>query len=186
MNSKVELINGLQSQENRIVIHAVKELRSCGMLADGSLRGIALCQALLEGADLKEADLCYVDLHQADLNEADLTNAKLQGAKLNRASLQGTNLAGTDLTNADLYKVNLRGVHNLTGEQLSTLNELFGSIMPDGSVYDGRFNLFGDLARAKWAKVKTDDPKSMAEFYGVSLEAYLHGQKKEAMILSVV
>ena len=56
--------------------------------------------------------------------------------------------------------------------------------MPDGSVYDGRFNLFGDLARAKWAKVKADDPKSMAEFYGVTLEAYLQGQKKEAMVLT--
>ena len=186
MISKIELINRLQSPENKNVLEAVGELHTCGMLSDGSLRGIALCQAILEGADLKQADLCYVDLHQANLDDADLGGARLQAAKLNRASLRGANLEGTDLTNADLYKVNLRGARNLTDEQLSKLNELFGSIMPNGSVYDGRFNLFGDLARAKWAKVKIDDPKSMAEFYGVSLDAYLEGQSKEAMALTAV
>ena len=184
MNTKIELINKLQSQDGKTVLNAVEELHASGMLGDGCLRGIALCQAILQGADLKEADLCYVDLHQANLDDADLSRAKLQAAKLNRASLRGANLEGTDLTNADLYKVNLRGARNLTDEQLSTLNELFGSIMPDGYVYDGRFNLFGDLARANWAKVKTDDPKSMAEFYGVSLDVYLQGQTKGVKVLT--
>jgi hypothetical protein len=178
MLSKIELINRMQSPENRHVLQAVQELHSCGMLSDGSLRGIALCQAVLDGADLRNADLCYVDLHQACLDEADLRGAKFTAAKLNRASLRGVNLEGADLSNADLYKVNLRGAHNLTDEQLSKVNELFGSIMTDGSVYNGQFNLPGDLARAKWAKVKTEDPKSMAEFYGVSLDAYLQGQAK--------
>ena len=182
MISKIELINKLQGLDEKNVLKAVEELHTCGMLADGSLRGIALCQALLQGADLKKADLCYVDLHQANLADTDLSEAKLQAAKLNRASLQGANLKDTDLTNADLYKVNLRGAHNLTDEQLSKLNELFGSFMPDGKVYNGCFNLFGDLARAHWAKVKVDDPKSMAEFYGVSLDDYLQGQTKKAML----
>ena len=182
MISKIELINKLQSLDQRNVLKAIEELHACGMLTDGSLRGIALCQAILQGADLKEADLCYVDLHQASLDDADLTDAKLQAAKLNRASLQGANLKGTNFTNADLYKVNLRGARNLTEAQLFALNELFGSIMPDGTVYNGRFNLFGDLARAKWAKVNTGDPKSMAEFYGVTVEDYLQGQKKEAVV----
>jgi hypothetical protein len=184
MISKIELINRLQSPENRTVLKAVEELHACGMLSDGSLRGIALCQAILQDADLKDADLCYVDLHQAILDNADLSNARLQAAKLNRASLQGANLAGANLTNAELYKVNLRGARNLTEEQFSCLNALFGSIMPDGCVYNGRFNLNGDLARARWAKVNLDDPKSMAEFYGVTLDAYLQGQKKEALVLT--
>jgi uncharacterized protein YjbI with pentapeptide repeats len=178
MISKIELINRLQSPENRFVLQAVDELRACGKLQDGSLRGIALCQAQLDSANLKETDLCYVDLHQANLDGVDLSNAKLRAAKLNRASLQNANLDGTDLTSADLYKVNLRGARNLTDTQLTTANELFGSIMPDGSVYDGRFNLPGDMARAQWAKVKVDDPKGMADFYGISLETYLQGQKK--------
>ena len=184
MISKIELINRLQSPENKKAVRAVEDLRACGKLVDGSLRGIALCQAVLQGADLREADLCYVDLHQANLDEADLTKARLQAAKLNRASLRGADLGSADLTRADLYKVDLRGARNLTDEQLSTLNELFGSIMPDGKVYNGRFNLFGDLARARWAKINVDDPSEMADFYGVSPEEYLQGQKKEAMALS--
>ncbi len=184
MTSKIELINKLQALDSRIVLKAVEELRAGGMLSDGSLRSIALCQAVLEGANLKGADLCYVDLHQACLDDADLAGAHLQAAKLNRASLRGANLKDANLTNADLYKVNLRGATNLTEAQLSTVNELFGSIMPDGSVYNGRFNLFGDLARARWAKVNVDDPKAMAEFYGVSPEEYLHGQKTEVAVLT--
>ncbi len=184
MISKIELINRLQSLDNKTVLKAVAELRLAGLLSDGSLRSIALCQAVLDGANLKEADLCYVDLHQASLDEADLTGAKLQAAKLNRASLRDTDLKDTNFTNADLYKVNLRGALNLTESQLASMNELFGSIMPDGSVYNGRFNLFGDIARARWAKINLDDPKSMAEFYGVSLEDYLQGQKTEVIVLT--
>ena len=165
-------------------MQAVVELRSCGKLLDGSLRGIALCQAQLDSANLKDTDLCYVDLHQANMDYADLSNAKLRAAKLNRASLQGANLAGTDFTSADLYKVNFRGALNLTEGQLSNANELFGAIMPDGSVYDGRFNLPGDLARARWAKVKVEDSKSMADFYGVSEDTYLQGQRKVDAIIS--
>ena len=184
MTSKFELINRLQSPECRKVLQAVEDLRANGMLTDGTLRGIALCQAVLEGANLQGADLSFVDLHQADLGEADLRHAKLQASKFNRANLQGADLDFANLTNADFYKVNLRGAHNVTDAQLSTLNELFGSIMPDGKVYNGRFNLFGDLARARWAKINVDDPSEMADFYGVSLEEYLQGQKKEAMALS--
>jgi uncharacterized protein YjbI with pentapeptide repeats len=186
MSSKIELINKLQGLDHKSVLKAVEELRANGFLSDGSLRGIALCQAILEGADLTNADLRYVDLHQASLDDANLTNAKLQAAKLNRASLRGANLKGANFTNADLYKVNLRGAINVTEVQLASLNELFGSIMPNGSVYNGRFNLFGDLARAEWAKVKIDDPKSMAEFYGVAVEEFLEGQKRTVAITTQV
>ena len=184
MVSKIELINKLHSLENRSVLQAVADLRACGKLCDGSLRGIALCRAQLQGADLSGADLAFVDFHQADLESANLRGIRLQAAKLNRANLEGVDLELAILTNTDLYKVNLRGARNLCDVQLSKANELFGSIMPDGSVYDGRFNLFGDLARARWAKIHTDDPKAMAEFYGISLEAYQLGQKKMAEVLS--
>jgi uncharacterized protein YjbI with pentapeptide repeats len=184
MISKIECINRLQHPENRKVLQAVEELRANGRLFDGSLMGAALCQAQLQGANLAGADLRYVDLHQADLASADLRNARLQAAKMSRASLQGADLENADLTMADLYKVNLREARNLGEAQLSAANDLFGCILPDGSVYDGRFNLFGDLARARWAKIDLDDPKAMADFYGVSLERYLQGQQKEALVLS--
>jgi uncharacterized protein YjbI with pentapeptide repeats len=184
MVSKIELINKLHSQENRCVLQAVADLRECGKLGDGSLRGIALCRAQLQEADLSGADLSFVDFHQANLETAILRGARLQAAKLNRANLQGVDLDKANLTNADLYKVDLRGARNLVEAQLCKANELFGSIMPDGSVYDGRFNLFGDMERARWAKVRTDDPKAMAEFYGIPLETYLLGQKKAVEVVS--
>jgi uncharacterized protein YjbI with pentapeptide repeats len=175
MLTKLELINKIMKLENKSTLQAVEELRVRGWLTDGALRGVALCQAQMQNADLMGADLRNVDFHQATLDFADLCKARLNGVKLNRASLQRVNFDHADLTYADLYKANLRGARNLTAQQLSSVRQLLGVIMPDGTVYDGRFNLPGDLARASWAKVNLDDKESMAEFYGVSLEAYLRG-----------
>jgi uncharacterized protein YjbI with pentapeptide repeats len=178
MPTKLELINKIYMLENKSTLQAIEDLRVRGWLTDGSLRGTALCQAQMGNADLMGADLRGVDLHQANLEFADLRKAKLNGAKLNRASMYRANFDQTDLTYADLYKANLRGAQNLTERQLSGVNQLLGAIMPDGSIYDGRFNLPGDLARAKWAKVNTDDPQSMADFYSVTLEVYLLARKQ--------
>jgi uncharacterized protein YjbI with pentapeptide repeats len=100
MKSKIEMINELQSPDNKNVNNALWELRVSGKLEDGSLRGIALCHAQLMDADLRGADLAFVDFHQANLDYADLTNAKLQGVKFNRSSMQGANFEQANLTNA--------------------------------------------------------------------------------------
>jgi uncharacterized protein YjbI with pentapeptide repeats len=173
MPTKLELINKIFTLENKSTLQAVEELRVRGWLTDGSLRGAALCQAQMGNADLMGADLRNVDFHQANLEFADLRKAQLNGAKLNRASLYRANFDQADLTFADLYKANLRGAQNLTEQQLESANQLLGAVMPDGTTYDGRFNLPGDLARARWAKVDLNNPESMAEFYGVTPEAYL-------------
>ena len=174
MPTKLELINKIFTLDNKSTLQAVEELRVRGWLTDGSLRGSALCQAQMGNADLMGADLRNVDFHQANLEFADLRKAQLNGAKLNRASLYRANFDQADLTYADLYKANLRGAQNLSKKQLSSANQLLGAIMPDGTTYDGRFNLPGDLARARWAKIDLENPESMAEFYGVTLEAYVH------------
>lgn len=180
MYTKIELVNKILGLENKSTLQAVAELRVCGWLSDGSLRSAALCHAQLQNADLMEADLRNVDFHQANLERADLSKARLNGASFKRASLRGANLDHADLTFAVLYKTNLQGVRNLSEEQLKHARELLGAIMPDGNVYDGRYNLTGDIERARWAKVNVDDPKAMAEFYGVSLEEYLAVHKQEA------
>jgi hypothetical protein len=183
MSSKIELLNKIISLENKPTLQAVEELRVRGWLGDGSLLGSALCHAQLQNANLMEADLRSVDFHQANLDFADLRKARLNNARLTRASLQRANFDHADLTYADMYKTNLQGASNLTTEQLSTVYQLFGTIMPDGTVYDGRFNLPGDLARARWAKVNEADVESMARFYGVSVEEYqsAHHQKELAV-----
>lgn len=180
MPSKLELINKIAKLENKSTLQALAEMRVRGWLTDGGLCGTALCQAQMENADLMGADLRNVDFHQATLDGADLRKARLNGVKFARASLQGVNFDQADLTYADLYKANLRGALNLTEQQLAGARQLMGAIMPDGSTYDGRFNLPGDLARARWAKLDPDDPQSMAELYGVSLEDYMRTHSRSA------
>jgi hypothetical protein len=179
MVTKIEVINKLWSHENKLVLQAVEELRVRGWLVDGSLRGVALCKAQFQDADLMGADLRGVDLHQAQLEFSDLSKANLTAAKLTRANLHGANLDQAELTRADFYKANLRRVNNLTDRQLSRVKRLWGAMMQDGTTYDGRYNLPGDLELALWKKIDTQDPQAMAEFYGVSVEAYLSGQGKE-------
>jgi hypothetical protein len=55
---------------------------------------------------------------------------------------------------------------------------LAGSIMPDGSQYDGRFNLVGDIQFARFLDLELDvnDPAQMAEFYDVTADQYQRGQ----------
>jgi len=180
MVTVIELIRKLRSPENKRVLQAIEELRVRGWLEDGSLKGIPLCHVHMQGADLLKANFGNVDLHQAHLEWADLSMAELSGCKLTRANLQGANLSRTNLKGADLFKANLKDTRNLTDEQLSQVKRLWGAIMPDGSSYDGRYKLTGDIEFAKWGQVNTDNPEAMAEFFGVSLETYMRGQEIQA------
>lgn len=178
MVTTIELINKLRNPENRIALQAVEELRARGWLSDGSLRGIALCMAQLQGADLMNADFADVDFHQAHLEWSDLSSADLRGAKFTRAVLYGANFSQANLLRADLYKANLRDAHNLTDEQLSKVKRMWGAIMMDGKPYDGCYNLPGDIEFARWSKIDTKDEAAMAEFFGVSIDTYHKGQEK--------
>jgi len=176
MFTKQELINKMRNPDNKKVLQAVEELRVRGWLNDGSLRGAAFIRVQLQGADLIEANLSFIDFHQADMEFVDLSGADLRGAKLTRANLIGANMSEADLTRANLYKTNLRACRNLTDNQLAKARSLWGAIMPDGGSYDGRYNLPGDIELARYRNVVKNDNQAMADFYGVSLDAYLNGQ----------
>jgi hypothetical protein len=178
MTGVMDLIRKMRSPETKLVLEAVAEMRARGWLEDGSLRGVLLCHAHLEGADLYKAHLHDVDLHQAHLTGADLSLADLTGAKLSRAGLRGANLSQANLAGADLFKADLTDVRNLTEEQLASARRLCFATMPDSTPYDGRFNLPGDIDLARWGKVDPQDPAAMAYFLGISLETYLRGQGK--------
>lgn len=173
----IELLDKLWSGDNELALQALRELGVQGWLSNGSLRGIAICRATLQGAELKNADLSNVDLHQAHLEFSDLSMTNLQGAKLIRANLSNANFKQADLSGADLYKANLSEAQNLTDEQLAKVKRLWGATMPDGKPYDGRYNLEGDLNLARLMSVDIDDPKKMAVFFGISLETYVLGQQ---------
>ena len=174
----LDLIRTMRSPENALVLEAIAELRARGWLEDGSLRGVMLCHAHLEGSDLTKANLREVDLHQAHLEGSDLSLADLGSAKVTRACLRGANLSQTNLAGADLFKADLAEARHVTDEQLSEAKRLCFATMPDGTPYNGRFSLKGDIDLARWGKIDPDDPAAMAYFLGVSLESYVRGQGK--------
>jgi hypothetical protein len=49
--------------------------------------------------------------------------------------------------------------------------------MPDGKLYNGKYNLPHDFEVAARKNYNPNDPASMAEYYGVSVEDYLEGQE---------
>jgi uncharacterized protein YjbI with pentapeptide repeats len=172
-----QTLHKIRGPDNKRAVEAVEELRARGWLEDGSMEGVLLCHARLEGADLFKASLCKVDFHQAHLFRADFSGADLTGAKLARADLRRVNFSEAILDDADLLKADLSGATNLTDTQLVKAKRLCYATMPDGMPYDGRYQLQGDLDLAKWGKVDPEDPEAMAYFLGVSLETYLNGQK---------
>ncbi|QPC83973.1 pentapeptide repeat-containing protein [Phototrophicus methaneseepsis] len=111
---------------------------------------------LLAARELRGSNWHSANLYKADLEECDLTNAVLKKADFVYANLKGAKVAE---------------------QQLMHTETMYGATMPDGSRYDGRYNLPGDAAFAKRSEVDTGSPEDMARWYGVSLERYLKGQQ---------
>jgi len=118
---KAQLIREMGSTDNGIALRAVRELRAHRWHKDGSLHEAKLWAANLQGAYLG--------------------GANLQGAYLGGANLQGASLWSAKLHGACLIDANLHRVDILTDTQLATAEGLRGATMPNGSRYDGRFNL---------------------------------------------
>jgi uncharacterized protein YjbI with pentapeptide repeats len=213
---KAQLIREMGSPDNGVALRAVEELRVCGWLENGALRGACLSQANLEGANLDEADLSAASLERANLRGARLWRANLRGAILERSDLQGATMGAATLQEAQLWRANLQGAFleranlrgtslwranlqgafleganlqgarlwranlqeaRLSGGQLAQADALLGATMFGGSRYTGFLSLPGDIESARVYDVDTEDPEAMADFYEVSLEAYLEGQE---------
>jgi pentapeptide repeat protein len=108
--SKVELVQIIKAHAQWLVQH-VNHPAAPGRAV--------LCNADLNGADLRHIDLSGADLRKADLRSADLSETSLIGVDLNEAdltwalliktALPAANLHKADLTEADLTSANLRG-----------------------------------------------------------------------------
>ena len=173
----IHTISKLRSSENKHVLEAVEELRALGSLGNGTLKNIALIHAHLEGADLMKADLEGVDFHQAHMEFSDLSSANLSGAKMVRATLKSANLSDADITGADLFKANLVDAIGLTPTQLRSAKRLIGATLPDGKLYDGRYNLEGDMQFLAWSRIDLNNSAEMATILGVPESVYIQGQK---------
>lgn len=78
------------------------------------------------------------------------------------ANLEHTILREANLKNAIVSEISLRQAHALKG-----------ATMPDGSRYNGRYSLKGDIEDAEETILNTADEELMAYYYGVPLEIYV-------------
>lgn len=122
-------------------------------------------------------------LEDGTLRGKNLRGASWQGANLYQADLRDSDLTNMDLEKADLYETNLEGA-TITPAQLRLTKTMRRCIMPDGTQYDGRYNLSWDLALMQRDNFDAEDPVSAASYYEVPLETYLAGQAAEGRAIS--
>jgi uncharacterized protein YjbI with pentapeptide repeats len=128
-------------------------------LAQATLRGSDLRQALLMGATMDEADLEGAKLAEALLDDARLPRANLTGSDLQRAGIIGAHLDGATITGADLTQARLQGAEgagvSLAGAVLRETN-LSNARLPDA--HCERADLRGaSLYLAQLARARLDD-----------------------------
>lgn len=176
---KRALLRRLASSVNAEAKRAAEELRDHGWLMDGTCAGANLTKADLKDAYLSRANLSEVRMYRADLRGANLYKANLTKAKLNGADFRGASMTLINLTDANMPGCNLEGVIELSDASLCVTRGLKGTTMPDGTRYDGRFNLEADIQSA-FGNMGIDDIQDegkMAEYYVVPLDIYRAGQQ---------
>jgi uncharacterized protein YjbI with pentapeptide repeats len=105
--SEIELI-GSQSGEKKAVIS----------LRNADFNGALLTETHLGEANLRAARLLGANLTKATLWGATLSEANLSGASMEGAVLWGASMGGAILDKANLKSADLRGVTDITCEQL--------------------------------------------------------------------
>lgn len=192
-----ELILNAGSKVNEISIHSIEQLRRLNILSTDKMNGQTFWSANLVGAELhysnlKNCNFGQTQLNNANFNQSNLTGSTFESANLSKASfhnailkntklimtkLDNTDFFEADFSGADCWSVDFRTCVNLTMDQLGEVSSLWHSIMPDGNVYDGRFNFKGDIEHAKSRNVNVDNPEEMALYYGVTIDQYNIGQE---------
>lgn len=186
------LLREVSSMENSIALRALEEMKSLGLfnkdifveadlkyanLQDAVLQGVNFHKAYLTFANLREADLRDCDFNQAILRQCNLQgalllNANLTDSKLLEADLSNANLNGVTLDGSNLAGATLEGARGLSDDAFQRADRLARAILPNGSLYDGRFNLPGDLER-----IAGNTDAEAARYYEVPLAVYLRGQE---------
>lgn len=146
---KSSILLELGSRNNSTALDALQIVRTRGWHSDGSMKGINLYRANLEKGFLNNAILSNVNFDQANLKDAYLSYVDLTDAK------------------------------NLENAQLAQAKYLIRTKLQDGRLHDGRFNIFNqDLVWAANSEhIDITDLNQLADFYGVTVEEYLQGQK---------
>src|ERR1051325_5603475 len=105
--NKTSLIRQMGGSDNRQVLQAVEALKSRGWFRDGSLPGVQLENANLQGAALAKADMQHANLRGANLTKAYLGETHLKAATLCHVQLCDANMRNVILVEADLSHADL-------------------------------------------------------------------------------
>lgn len=109
------------------------------------------------------------DFGDMTLDGENFSGTNFEGACFTNASMIGANLTGCILIKADLKNAKLSyadftnaSIDILTLEQA---HSLWKAKMPNGSYYDGRYNLIGDIEMAKKMGYDLSDMNQFKQFY---------------------
>jgi hypothetical protein len=141
---KIRLIRDMGCGDNGIAARAVIDITENNLHWKGFLRNRHFFQASLARVKLMSADLSHSSFHYSDLTGADFFGAKLYRTCFWGCRLRGVDFRNADLTYTDFIYADLTDAL-VTREQLQSADRLLGARLPDGKVYDGRFNRPVDL-----------------------------------------
>jgi len=182
---KVKLIREMGSRDNADALKAVSELRAKGWLQDGSLNNLYIQYADLKNADLSLASLTNcnfdsVNFEGANLFYTNFSSSEIRNSDFKRAMIIGTIFRETKLLHTDFTGVSYGRGNSLSEEATHSLFcnalALRRSIMPNGMKYDGRYRLHEELSNSSDSDHITH-AQGWANYYGITVEQYLEGQK---------
>lgn len=194
---QTELIRQMQTQDNATALLAIGEVSANGWLEDGTLAqrqyehadwsNAVLADAGLQGSRLNDIDFESAIANGINLSQTNMVNIDFQNAALGYADFQEAWLHDGDFRNAWLQEANFKDAtllnstfadaRDLSDVQLVAAKMLYHTVMPNGRMYDGRFNLEADIGFAETLGANTSEPEEMAHFYGISTSDYLAGQR---------
>lgn len=169
-----ELSARIHSRYNATALQAIEEMRA---LYKNRLQWVDMDTYALRDALMKDKQ-AFVSIHnkRGVLAGAQLRGSQWQDANFYQVDLRHADLRKANFLGADLVGANLEGAQ-VTEEQLASCDIMMSAIMPDGTLYDGRYLLPGDFVQAQQQGHDANNPQSMAEWFGVSLEVYTRGQQ---------
>jgi uncharacterized protein YjbI with pentapeptide repeats len=169
---KIRLLRDIGCGDHGIALRAILDVTANNLHQKGFLS-----YRIFENAKLAGAMLIGADLSHSSFYFSDFTGVELPGANLHMTSFWGGTLRGVDLRDADLSESYFEYVDftdaRVTPKQLQSTNRLHGSRLPNGKIYDGRFNLPVDIQDAQASGIDVNDPNAMAKWYQMPYEQYM-------------
>lgn len=165
-----------QLSNNNNATPAFNEVRRKNWAYDGSLE-----QVSIENSNLEDAGFALVKMSRARFEDVNLNNSFFGLGDYTDCTFVNTTFEGADFSGASLKGVNFHNCillnahfHNID-EQLIDALSLHGTIMPNGSKYDGRYQFPHDI---KFFFLRNIDniPSNCAQYYGISVNEYEEGQ----------